>query len=53
MIKLNMLYIQKSLKQALSRGLPLKKVHGVIKFNENAWLKPYVYMNTNLKKKQK
>ena len=50
MIKLNMVYIQKILKQPLSRGLPLKKVHGVIKFNQNAWLKPYVYMNTNLKK---
>ena len=28
-----------SLKQALSHGLILKKVHRVIKFNQRAWLK--------------
>ena len=53
MIKLNMLYIQKFLKQALSHGLLLKKIHRVIRFNQNAWLKPYVYMNTDLRKKTK
>ena len=25
----------------------------MIKFNESAWLKPYIYMNTNLGKKAK
>ena len=48
-----MLYIQKILKQALSHGLLLKKIHRVIRFNQNAWLKPYVYMNTDLRKKNK
>ena len=29
----------RNLKQALDHGLVLKKVHRVIKFNQNAWLK--------------
>ena len=33
----------KSLKQTLNHGLVFKKVHRVIKFNQNAWLKPYYY----------
>ena len=31
----------------------MKKVHRVIKFNQNALLKPYVDMNTGLIKKSK
>ena len=31
----------------------MKKVHTAIKFNQNAWLKPYNDMNTNLRKKAK
>ena len=43
----------RSLKQALNNGLVLKKVCQVIKFNQNAWLKPYIDINTYLRKKQK
>ena len=43
----------RNLKQALNHRLVLKKVHKVIKFDENDWLKPYIDMNTDLRKKQK
>ena len=41
------------LKQALNQRLVLKKVHKVIKFNQNAWLKPYVDTNSCQRKKAK
>ena len=41
----------KNLKQALNHGLILKKVDRVIKFDQNAWLKPYIDMNSKLRKK--
>ena len=37
-----------ALKQALNHGLILEKVHRVIQFNQGAWLKPYIDMNTKL-----
>ena len=40
----------KSLKQALNHGLKLKKIHRIIEFNQKAWLKPYIDMNTELRK---
>ena len=40
----------KSLKKALNHGLKLKKVHRIIEFNQEAWLKPCIGMNTELKK---
>ena len=43
----------KALKQALNHGLILKKVHRVIQFNQKAWLKPYIDMNTKLRKEAK
>ena len=46
MIKKNYVDHISSLKQALNHGLILKKVHRVIKFNERAWLKEYIDMNT-------
>ena len=43
----------RSLKEALTHGPILKKVHGVIQFYQEAWLKPYIDMNTELRKKAK
>ena len=53
MIKKNYVVHIRSLKQALSHGLILKKVHRVIQFNLEAWLKPYIDMNTELRKQAK
>ena len=39
------------LKQALNHGLKLKKKYRVIEFNQEAWLKKYIDMNTELRKK--
>ena len=43
----------RSLKQALNHGLILKKVHRVIQFNQEAWHKPYIDMNIELRKEAK
>ena len=42
-----------ALKQALNHGLKLTKVHRVIEFTQDDWLKPYVDMNTELRKHTK
>ena len=42
----------RALKQALNHGSILKKVPRVIKFNQRAWLKPYIDMNTNKRKEE-
>ena len=44
---------KRNLKQALNHGLVFKKVHKVIRFNQNAWLRPYIDMKKNLRKKAK
>ena len=43
----------RNLKQALNHRIFWGEVHRVIKFNENAWLKPCIDMNTDLRKKVK
>ena len=42
-----------ALKQALNHGLRLINVHRVIQFNQEAWMEPYIDMNTELRKKAK
>ena len=46
------IYIR-NLKQALNHLLVLKKVRRVVKLNQKAWLKPYIDMNTKLRKTNK
>ena len=48
----HVIHIRK-LKQALNHRLVLKRVHRVIKFNQNARLKPYSDIYTDLRKKTK
>ena len=41
----------KNLKQYLGLGLKLTKIHRGIEFNEKAWLKDYIQLNTDLRTK--
>ena len=43
----------RALKQAINNGLKLKEVHRVITFQQKAWLKPYIDLNTKLIKEEK
>ena len=42
---------KRNLKQAVNHLLVSKKNHRVIKFNQDAWLKPHIDMNTDLRRK--
>ena len=43
----------RNLKHALNHRIILKQLYAVIKFNQEAWLKPYIDMNTKLWQKTK
>ena len=43
----------RALKQALNHGLILKKVHRIIQFIQEAWLKPNIDMNAKFRKEAK
>ena len=43
----------RNLKQALNHGLKLKEVHRITKFDRKPWLKNYIDLNTDQRKKAK
>ena len=43
----------KNFETNIKSWISIKKVHKIIEFNLEAWLKPYIDMNTELRKKQK
>jgi hypothetical protein len=47
--KHNIVVDYRTLKQAIQHGLILKKTHCAIKFEQKAWLKPYIGLNTTLR----
>ena len=53
MIKLIFSYTHNKLKTGIKSRISFEKVQKVTKFNQNAWLKPYIDMNTNHRKKAK
>ena len=53
MIKREYVVHIRTLKQALNHGLILSKLHRVIQFNQESWLKPYIGMNNKLRTEAK
>ena len=53
MVKKNYVLHIRSLKQALIYGLILQKVHRLIQFNQEAWLKHYIGMIAKLRPEAK
>ena len=47
--KENYVFHIRALKKALNHGLVLKKVYRVIELRQEAWMKPYIDMNTKLR----
>ena len=46
-------YTHKKIKTSIKSWISFLKVYRVINFNQKAWLKPYIDMNTKLRKKAK
>ena len=48
-----MIQTKEAFKEALNHGLVLNKVNKVINFNQEAWSKAYIYINTDLRSNEK
>ena len=46
-------YTNQKFKTGIKLRISFLKVHRVIEFDQNAWLKPYIDMKTDLRKKKK
>ena len=46
------IYSHKKFKISIKSWIVLRKVHKIFKFNQNAWLKSYIDINTELKNKK-
>ena len=49
-IKKNICCTHKFIKTSIKSWIKVKKNHRIIEFNQKAWLKPYIDMNTELRK---
>ncbi|XP_060855073.1 uncharacterized protein LOC132932727 [Metopolophium dirhodum] len=51
--KKNYVIHYRNLQQAIKNGVVVEKVHRVIQFNQSDWLKKYIELNTEMRKKAK
>lgn len=49
--KFNYVIHYRMLKIVLQHGLILKRIHRILQFNQSAWLKPYIDLNTEMRTK--